>query len=530
MMPHTSRSLRWLVLGLLVFLSALFLKMLRPVGTLSVSADGGPHTAAANTAPDPPVLVQPANGATGVSVPLLQVNVTDPDPDALCVTFYGRPAAADFTLVVIPDPQNETMFNPAMFNSQTQWMVAQKSTRHIVFATCVGDLVNLPTDGQYGNVDTAMDYLDAGNVPYSLGPGNHDLYDGGTLYESWFGVARFSGKSWYGGHYGSTNLNSYSLFSTSGMDFILINLQYNPGSAQRDWADGLLKTYSNRRGIVVQHDVLYSDNSWVNQTTYNELRDNPNLFLMLCGHEYSSGDGAAYVAGTGTDGHTIHVVLADYQNFSSGNGWLRILRFMPPSNVISMTTYSPYTGGSITTSPDQMELSYGMGGEAFTGLGTVCNVSSGGSAYLLWSGLSSYTRYEWYAIVSDGTASTTGPTWSFTTGTPTAVQLTSFTAQAAREHIVVNWDTAGGLDILGFHIYRATSPDGRRERLTAGLLTSHAPGSASDGHYQYVDETTRAGATYYYWLEELDVNGATQLYGPVSARENLYIKPPPARH
>jgi hypothetical protein len=26
------------------------------------------------------------------------------------------------------------------------------------------------------------------------------------------------------------------------------------------------------------------------------------------------------------------------------------------------------------------------------------------------------------------------------------------------------------------------------------------------------------------------VNGATQLYGPVSARENLYIKPPPARH
>jgi hypothetical protein len=525
-MQHASRSLRWLVwLGSWLLLIALSLRMAGAVGVLPVSAGDG----AAAAAPGLPVLVQPANGATGVVWPVLQVNVTDSDQDPLCVTFYGRPAAAAFTLAVIPDPQNEVMFSPAMFRSQTQWIAAEKSARNIVFATCVGDVVNLPLDGQYSNADTAVDYLDAGNVPYSLGPGNHDLYDGGSLYESWFGVSRFSGKSWYGGHYGSNNLNSYSLFSASGMDFILINLQHNAGSAQRDWADGLLKTYSNRRGIVEQHDMLYADNSWQNQTTYNELRDNPNLFLMLCGHQYSSGDGAAYVAGTGTDGHTIHVVLVDYQDFSFGNGWLRLLRFVPADNVISMTTYSPYTGGSITTSPDQMELGYGMGGAAFASLGTVCNVASGGSASLLWSDLAAHGRYEWYATVADGTASTTGPTWSFTTGDPTAARLTSFSAAAAAGGVRLAWETASEAGSLGFHVWRATHLDGERVRVTEELIPGQAPGSASGGHYEFVDVTARGGITYCYWLELVGMDGTTQLHGPVSARAEFQIKLPPAR-
>jgi hypothetical protein len=531
-MQHSTHSLRWLVLvGSLFVLIALFSRMVGPMGVLPVSADDGPGEAAALAAPNPPVLVKPANGATGVVLPVLKVNVSDTDGDAMCVTFYGRQAAgADFTLFLLPDTQNMATSYPTVFNFMTQYISDTKTTLNVAFATCTGDLVNTASsDTEYQRADAAYDILDTANVPYSVGPGNHD--SSGGLYETYFGVSRFSGKSWYGGHYGSDNRNNYSLFSASGMDFILINLDYNAGSAQRNWADALLKTYSSRRGIVEQHDMLNTNNSWVNQTTYNELKDNPNLFLMLCGHMHAPGDGAAYVQGTGDDGHTIHVVMADYQDFpSGGNGYERIFRFSPANDVISMTTYSPYTGGSITTDPDQKNLAYAMpGGGAFTSLGMVCNVPSGGSAYLLWSGLASYTKYEWYAIVSDGTVSTTGTTWGFTTDVPNAVQLTSFTADAARERIVVRWATASKVDSLGFDVYRATSADCARERLTAALLPSHAPGSAGDGHYEFVDETARAGVTYYYWLEELDVNGARQWYGPVSARESLYFKPPPAR-
>jgi hypothetical protein len=75
-------------------------------------------------------------------------------------------------------------------------------------------------------------------VAYSVGPGNHDLFSG-TVWSNYFGTSRFSGKSYYGGSY--DDYNSYSLFSASGMDFILINLQYSPSTAILNWADARLK-------------------------------------------------------------------------------------------------------------------------------------------------------------------------------------------------------------------------------------------------------------------------------------------------
>jgi hypothetical protein len=383
-----------------------------------------------NVAPNQPVLVQPTDSAINVSLPLnLEVTVSDPNAsNTLNVDFYGRVAGEatgeDFTLVVIPDTQNAATSYPAVFNSMTQWIADNKTAENIVFATSVGDIVNSASSAtEWTRADTAYDILDTANVAYSVGPGNHDL---GGLYETYFGVSRFSGKDWYGGHYGSDNLNNYSLFSASGMDFILINLQYSPSTTHLDWADALLKANPNRRGIVSQHNILNTDNSWNNQASYTALKDNPNLFLMLCGHMHTSTDGAAYRAELGDDGHTIHIVMADYQDYpSGGNGYLRILRFSPSDDMIYMTTYSPYTKGSITTSPDQMNMVYDLANgstTAYTLIDAVSGIANGANAFIPWTGLSGNTEYEWYATVSDGALTTTGSTWSFTTGSivPTA--------------------------------------------------------------------------------------------------------------
>lgn len=270
----------------------------------------------------------------------------------------SRSFAQDFTFVVFPDLQNESQYNPAMLTSQMNWIVANKSTSwNVVFAASVGDLVNnANSTTEYGNADAAFDILDAGLVPYTVVPGNHDYpgYSTPLLWSTYFGTSRFTGKSWFGAAY--DNYNSYSFFSASCNDFIVINLQYSPTTAILNWADALLKANPARRGIVVQHNILNVDNSWNSPTSYNALKDNPNLFLMLCGHMHTSTDGAAYRAELGDDGHTIHIVQADYQDMSYGNGYLRLLRFSPANDKIYMTTYSPYANKSITTSPDQMEL------------------------------------------------------------------------------------------------------------------------------------------------------------------------------
>ena len=186
--------------------------------------------------------------------------------------------------------------------------------------------------------------LDPSNVPYGLTAGNHDGAPSGTAnFNTNFGVSRFTGKPWYGGHYGSDNDNHYSLFSASGLDFIVIFIEYDDSMTTTDhpvldWANSLLQTNSDRRAIVVSHNMLSGNNfSTQGQTIYDALKANPNLFLMLGGH--------LDVAGQRSDtylGNTVYTLRSDYQNVDSQqSGYLRIMRFSPSDDMIYVRTYSP---------------------------------------------------------------------------------------------------------------------------------------------------------------------------------------------
>jgi uncharacterized repeat protein (TIGR02543 family) len=374
---------------------------------------------AANGAPAKPVVVQPANGATNrpTSLPLA-VQVTDPDANPLNVTFYGRPTGTgsgnDFSLIVLPDTQYYSANYPQIFTSQTQWIADHKISSNIAFVTHVGDVVDhYYSTTEYTRADTSMDILDAANVPYSVGPGNHDIpLDN---FNTYFGASRFAGKSYYGGHYETGNQNNYSLFSASGMDFILINLEYDPYGEVLDWADALLKTYNTRRAIVSSHDILNFDNSWSYPDIYTALEDNPNLFLMLCGHMHHPTDGAAMRVETGESGNTVYILQSDYQDYPyGGNGYLRIMRFSPAEDQIHVQTYSPYRSTYLTDEDNEFDLPYSMAG--YDLLGTVGGIASGGTATLLWPDLDINQPYEWYAVASDGALQTTSDTWTFTTG------------------------------------------------------------------------------------------------------------------
>ncbi len=102
---------------------------------------------------------------------------------------------------------------------------------------------------------------------------------------------------------------------------------------------------------------------------------------------------------------------------------------------------------------------------------------------------------------------------------PTAVELASFTAtpQAWTGTIRLDWETLTEVNNLGFNLYRAESPTGRQIKLNADLIPSQGPGSPIGYTYSFMDRAVRAGRTYYYWLEAVDVYGSTQLFGPKSA-------------
>ncbi|MGQ9600440.1 MAG: C1 family peptidase [Anaerolineae bacterium] len=139
-------------------------------------------------------------------------------------------------------------------------------------------------------------------------------------------------------------------------------------------------------------------------------------------------------------------------------------------------------------------------------------IQSGGYTYLSCSGSSG----SWIDM-STRTPRTDVAIRVRTSNLPTAVTLSRFEAIPQREAVLLEWESAAELDTLGFSLYRAEDPLGPRHRLNDLLIPSQAPGSSGGALYRWLDEEVQPDQTLYYWLEEVDIEGRSSLYGPVQA-------------
>ena len=260
-----------------------------------------------------------------------------------------------------------------------------------------------------------MSMLD-GVVPYGMGPGNHDQPT--TLFNQFFPYTRYQGQPWYGGHYQNLNDNNYQLFSGGGMDFVIVHLEYCPPAAALSWASSVLQSYPDRIGMMTTHAYLglgavrSTHGCGSTQYIWDQLAvPSPNLQFMLSGHVHGESRRADVV-----NGHPVYQMLADYQNLpSGGEGWLRILRFVPADNKVYVQTYSPWLNRFDTDADSEFTLDFPMGG-AFAAAGST-TAPSASEASIPLAGLAPNTQYEWRATVTNSSGkSRTGPVWSFTTG------------------------------------------------------------------------------------------------------------------
>ena len=105
---------------------------------------------------------------------------------------------------------------------------------------------------------------------------------------------------------------------------------------------------------------------------------------------------------------------------------------------------------------------------------------------------------------------------------PTAVELLSFTATGKLRSVLLSWETASELDIAGFNIYRSKTKTGVKKLINPEIIPSLVyPGSPTGAVYTYKDKTAKPGVLYFYWLDVVDLEGGTTLYGPVKARRRI---------
>lgn len=388
----------------------------------------------------PPVVAgaAPTDGlaVTGTSVELA-LDVDDPEGETLDVSFHVRALGEDddFTIVVLPDTQYYTVDSRNLerfFYDQTQWVIDNHDAYDIRAVIHNGDLVNNGDDEpfQWRVADRAMSTLEdalpalADGIPYGVAVGNHDQTVRGVpgravSYNANFGVARFQGRSYYGGRYGSeNNNNSWFTFSAGGLDFIVVNLEYDtsPDAAVLAWARRIFQTHPEHFGILNSHSIVSGSGAFTDagQGIYNGVRAVQNLHLMTCGHI------SAEARRTDThEGHPIISMLADYQSRDQGGGGhMRIWELSPANGEMTVRTYSPTLDRWETDGNSEFTLRIplrGAGG-AFSEAASVMDVTTRATATI--ADLEPGRVYEWYATVSDCEHTVRTPVARFTTTSP----------------------------------------------------------------------------------------------------------------
>ncbi len=295
---------------------------------------------------------------------------------ACAVSLYAQ--GSDFTLIVMPDVQNESQFYPQVLAAQTQWIANSKASLNIQGALGLGDIVNNGSDNsQWTNADAAYRLLDNAQIPYLLAIGNHD-YDNALpasrsaiTFNQWFGPSRYANYPWYGGNYNGSNENFYGFLNLNGTNYLILVLEFVPRDAVVEWAESVLEANEDKEVIVVTHSYLYADGTRVDQCDTQDMNSDNygdklwtklisqygNIEMVLNGH-VTSGNGARRVD-LGMAGNLVNQVFSNYQLMANGgDGYLRILTFHPVQGTIDVTTYSPYLNTSLTDSANQFTLNW----------------------------------------------------------------------------------------------------------------------------------------------------------------------------
>ena len=305
-----------------------------------------------------------------------------------------------FSMIILGDPQGYTKYdlNQPVFELCTAWIADNVDHLHIKAVMCTGDLVeqnenntlnrkmlNQTSREMWESASRSMARLD-NKVPYIISCGNHDYgyrssENGRTKFPEYFPKERNS--CWkdclvadFPNRNGDISMENaaFEFSDPAWGKLLVITTEFAPREEVLAWARDLAAKpeYKDHKVIAMTHSYLdertadYTDNSGYKiqpQTSGKDFWDkfvsvSPNVFLVVCGHEGKPGDfedAVAYRVDKNAAGRNVHQMMFNVQILgggwegNGGDGWLRILEFMPDGKTIKVKTYSPLFGISPTT-------------------------------------------------------------------------------------------------------------------------------------------------------------------------------------
>ena len=308
-----------------------------------------------------------------------------------------------WTMVVIPDVQayTERPRNHGILDIMNCWIVDNQDKLNIQQVLFTGDLVyrndfhkisptrqSLLAKEQWKGFSRIMERLD-GRIPYILCTGNHDYgatsAEGrNTWYNEFFPTDRNpqSRKHLIGCNrntFGQATLEAAAYeFKAPAPDkrkFLIITLPFAPTDKDLKWALDIANSpkYEKHIGVILTHSYLDCKGQRLTKENYrlNKLGGNPgegifkklvypakNIRLVVCGHiarPEKWDAGISFSTDKNHLGKTVNQMAFNTQAIgggwhgNGGDGWLRLLEFMPDKKTVKAKTFSPFFAISPST-------------------------------------------------------------------------------------------------------------------------------------------------------------------------------------
>jgi len=320
---------------------------------------------------------------------------------------YQKPTLTNqesWSLVLVPDPQSYVKFdrNVGILNLMTSWVRENVKPLNTKFVLCTGDLVEqnelLNPDGKVANQNSTQQWQSVSSafhklnnhVPYVLGTGNHDYGHvsaeyRSTQYDQYFSpeqngynasALREVGPA-LNGH--SSSVNAVYEFETPHPKKILVMvLEFAPRDTVLEWANEIvdLPKYENHDVILLTHVYLDKASNHIatqgykikdanyGQAVFEKLvKPSKNIRLVFSGHIGEVDDFNGHIGfrkDKNAANKTVTQMTFNAQAMgggwhgNGGDGWLRLLEFLPDGKTVKVKTFSPL----FAISPATQHLAY----------------------------------------------------------------------------------------------------------------------------------------------------------------------------
>ena len=302
-----------------------------------------------------------------------------------------------WTMVVVPDIQSyiRRIQCNGILDMMLTWVVHQKKNLNIQQVLFTGDLVyynqiGVPARGvtdligkeQWKATSSLLERLD-NKLPYILCTGNHDYGERTaenrlTNFNEFFKTDRNPlsreqlvecGPNTFGVRTLENAAYEFTAPAPDGRKFLVITLQFAPAEEQLKWAKKIADTprFANHIGIVLTHSYMYANGKRIEKEKYGVNKRHggqtgeqifrklvypaKNIRLVVCGHVCAPEDwsqAVGFAVDKNSSGKTVSQMVFNTQAIgggfsgSGGDGWLRLLEFMPDGKTVKATTFSPY--------------------------------------------------------------------------------------------------------------------------------------------------------------------------------------------